>query len=204
MDAHAQKQQAKAALRQDVLTRLKAKPGAQRAADSAALRALLVPLFAEQGRRLARPLRIALYAPLPHEVDLLPLLREHPQHAYGFPRCLPGRQLAFHVVREPARELVPGTLGILAPLPQLPLMAPEDIDLMLVPGVAFSEDGARLGYGGGYYDRFIPRCTNARLIALAFKEQLVPAGSIPCEPHDVRVGQIIVDQPRAQRAERSL
>ena len=133
----------------------------------------------------------------PHEVDLLPLLREHPQHAYAFPRCLPGRQLAFHVVREPARELVPGALGILAPLPHLPLMPPEDIDLMLVPGVAFSTDGARLGYGGGYYDRFIPMCVNARLIALAFAEQLVPIGSIPTEPHDVRVGQIIVDQPRA-------
>ncbi len=176
-------------LRRAVLLRLKAKHSAQRVADSAALRARLSPILQEHERRMARPLRMALYAPLPHEVDLMPLLHEHPQHAYAFPRCLAGRQLAFHLVRCPERDLSPGAMGILTPLPQLPQLAPEEIDMLLVPGVAFSSTGARLGYGGGYYDNFIPRCTNARVLALAYPEQMV--AHIPCEPHDVCLPQII-------------
>ncbi len=190
--------QQKAELRQVLLARLRAIPGAQRAANSAALRALLCPILEEMQASFGRPLRLALYAPLPHEVDLLPLLAEHSQHAYAFPRCLPGRQLAFHVVKEPARELVEGALGILAPLPSLPQAEPESLDLVLVPGVAFSPDGSRLGYGGGYYDRFLPRCTRARLLALAFEEQMLPNGAIPCEAHDLRVAQVIFPSTNMQ------
>ncbi len=176
-------------LRRAVLQRLKAKPSAQRAADSAALRAQLSPILQEQEHRLSRPLRMALYAPLPHEVNLMPLLREHPQHAYAFPRCLAGRRLTFHLVRRPEEDLVPGAMGILTPRPHLPHLVPEDIDLLLVPGVAFTSAGERLGYGGGYYDSFIPRCVNARVLALAYPEQLV--AHIPCEPHDVRLPHLI-------------
>ncbi len=186
MDARQQK----AALRQTVLTRLKAKPGAQRAADSAALRAQLSPILAELEIGLCRTLNIALYAALPHEVDLLPLLQEHPQHRYAFPRCHKERLMRFHVVSSPADELCPGAMGILTPLPHLPEMPPQSIDLLLVPGVAFTAEGARLGYGGGYYDSFIPRCPQARLLALAFEEQMVDA--LPTEAHDLRLPHLIL------------
>ncbi len=179
----------KAELRQAVLSRLKSKPSAQRAADSAALRARLFPLLAEMERALGRPLRIALYAALPHEVDLLPLLQEEPQHSYAFPRCHAGRQMSFHLVSSPARELEAGAMGIATPKATLPCLRPEEIDLILVPGVAFSRNGERLGYGGGFYDNFIPRCPQARLLALAFAEQMVE--SIPTEPHDIRLPLVI-------------
>ncbi len=179
----------KKALRAATLTRLKAIPGAQRAAESAALRALLSPLMAEQEADLGRPLRVALYAALPHEVDLLPLLHEHPQHRYAFPRCHAARQMRFHLVRHPGQELAPGAMGILTPLPHLPCLSPEEIDLLLVPGVAFTPRGDRLGYGGGFYDTFIPRCPQARLIALAFAGQLVD--SLPSEPHDIRLPLVL-------------
>ncbi len=179
----------KAALRRSVLRRLKAMDSAQRAADSAALRARLLPLLADMEAQLARPLSIALYAPLPHEVDLIPLLQACPQHRYAFPRCHAGRRLSFHLVREPAQELQPGAMGIPTPAATLPCMAPEEVDLLLVPGVAFTEQGERLGYGGGFYDSLIPCCTQARLLALAFAEQMLP--EIPCEAHDVRLPQLL-------------
>ncbi len=179
----------KAELRRRILTQLKSGHPAQRAADSAALRARLSPILAEREQTLARPLTVALYAPLPHEVNLMPLLHEHPQHRYAFPRCLPGRQLAFHGVGSPAEDLVPGDMGILTPRASLPCLEPEAIDLLLVPGVAFTESGERLGYGGGYYDNFIPRCRNARILALAFAQQMV--SGIPCEAHDLCLPQVL-------------
>ncbi len=180
---------AKKYLRQAVLARLKARTSAQRAADSAALRALLYPIMDAMEQGLGRPLRLALYAALPHEVDLMPLLQERPQHACAFPRCLPGRRLAFHAVREPESEMELGAMGIMTPRAELPLMSPESIDLLLVPGVAFTRAGERLGYGGGFYDTLIPRCTSARLLALAFAEQMVE--QIPTEAHDVRLPQVV-------------
>ena len=68
-------------------------------------------------------------------------------------------------------------------------MGKEEIDLLIVPGVAFTREGKRMGYGGGYYDRFIPLCTNARIIALAFSEQLVDF--LPTEAHDLPIPELI-------------
>ncbi len=180
---------AKQRLRATILSWLRARTSAQRVADSAALRALLFPILAEEEHARGHALNIALYAALPHEVDLLPLLKEHPRHSYAFPRCHKGRQMSFHVVNCPERELSPGAMNILTPLPQLPVMEPESIDLLLVPGVAFTSNGERLGYGGGFYDTFIPRCVNARLLALAFAEQMVE--SIPTESHDLRLPLVL-------------
>ncbi len=185
MEAAAQK----AALRQRVLALLKSTPLAQRAANSAALREQLFPLMAEMEQQLARPLHIALYAALPHEVNLLPLLHERPQHLYAFPRCHAARHMSFHRVTDPGQDLAPGAMGIATPGATLPCMEPADIDLLLVPGVAFSPAGERLGYGGGYYDSFIPRCPQARVLALAFAEQMV--SGIPTEPHDLRLPLVL-------------
>ncbi len=175
----------KAALRRCVLARLRSLDPDERARRSAELRQALSPLLG-----VRETLRVALYAALPHEVDLLPLLREHPQHAYYFPRCLPGHRLSFHRVIDPESDLKPGALNIPTPDDELPTLEPELFDLVLVPGVAFSEAGERLGYGGGYYDRWLPQCRRARLVAVLFREQVV--GSLPREAHDLLIPRLII------------
>ena len=151
---------------------------------SAALRRLLAPLF-----NAPQPLNVALYAALPHEVDLLPLLAEHPQHRFHFPRCGAAHRMDFHRVTDPAAQLAPAALGIPAPAEDLPIVPPQELDIVIVPGLAFTEAGARLGYGGGYYDRFLPLCSRAQVVAAAFAEQMLPA--IPTDAHDIAIPRII-------------
>ncbi len=130
-------------------------------------------------------LRIFLYAALTHEVRLLSLLIRFPQHAYYFPRCLPGHRLAFHRVVHAGQELVPGAMNIPTPLPHLPTLPAAEADIIIVPGLAFTLEGDRLGYGGGYYDRLLASLPqNIPTLALALPEQILP--TLPTDEHDVR------------------
>ena len=67
-------------------------------------------------------------------------------------------------------------------------VAPAQIDCVIVPGAAFDVLGNRLGLGGGYYDRFLPK-TDAKKVALAYDFQLVE--SLPTEPHDAKIDAIL-------------
>jgi 5-formyltetrahydrofolate cyclo-ligase len=62
------------------------------------------------------------------------------------------------------------------------------VDLVVVPGLAFTPDGWRLGRGGGHYDRFLATCA-VPAIGVCFAEQLVDA--LPVEPHDVRLSRVL-------------
>lgn len=71
------------------------------------------------------------------------------------------------------------------------------IDLFLIPGVAFTKSGGRMGHGMGYYDTYLRRHqntypnNNTALIALAFREQIVAEDELPLEENDVRLHQVI-------------
>lgn len=68
----------------------------------------------------------------------------------------------------------------------------ETLDLVLVPGVAFDRRGGRLGYGGGYYDRFLPRLRSGTItIGLAYDLQLVE--QVPAETHDVPLDLLVTE-----------
>ena len=174
----------KKTLRREALVRLKEAAKADPAQlRSAALRQKVAPMLQDP------PKTVAIYAPLPHEVNLLPLLQEHPLHRFVFPLCLPEHRLEFRIVQDIACDMQPGAMNIPEPAPHTIAVEPGDIDLLIVPGVAFTRQGHRMGYGGGYYDRFIPLCTNARIVALAFREQLYD--QLPVEPHDLRIPELI-------------
>jgi 5-formyltetrahydrofolate cyclo-ligase len=88
-------------------------------------------------------------------------------------------------------DLAEGRFGILEPRAEcLRPTTPPPRSICLVPGVAFSEDGYRIGYGGGYFDRFLATF-DGLAIGLAFREQMIPPW-LP-DPHDVAVGIVITD-----------
>ena len=94
------------------------------------------------------------------------------------------RRLRLYRVEDPRTELRPGVLGIPEPRDDLPEVAPESIDWVLVPGLAFDEQGYRLGRGAGHYDRLLPRLRpDAVCWALCLSCQLV--AGLPVEPHDM-------------------
>jgi 5-formyltetrahydrofolate cyclo-ligase len=69
----------------------------------------------------------------------------------------------------------------------------ENIDLVIVPGIAFDEEGSRIGYGGGFYDRFIQLLGHGvPLLSIAFELQVIP--KIPSENHDLPVDKIITEK----------
>jgi 5-formyltetrahydrofolate cyclo-ligase len=91
------------------------------------------------------------------------------------------------------KETAPGSLGIYQPKKEFHRPFPANIlDLVVVPGIAFTEQGHRLGRGGGYYDRFLNKLSkNAYIIALAFEMQMIE--EMPLEKNDVPVDCIITE-----------
>lgn len=90
------------------------------------------------------------------------------------------------------RELKAGTYGILEPAPEhIRPTALQDIDVIIVPGVAFDLTGHRIGFGGGYYDAFLAT-TGALKIALAYQFQIVD--KIPTREEDQRVDIIVTEE----------
>jgi 5-formyltetrahydrofolate cyclo-ligase len=91
-------------------------------------------------------------------------------------------------------DLEPGYMGIPEPQASEENSADiDDIDMVIVPGAAFDENGNRLGYGKGYYDRLLSgEGARPAIAALAYEEQIVK--DIPAEPHDVKMELIITDR----------
>lgn len=97
-------------------------------------------------------------------------------------------------IKDIRRDVTPGTYGILEPNPEIAKpVKPADIDLVIVPGVVFDEKKFRIGYGGGYYDRFLsevrPDCVK---LAPAFELQIVD--EIPREGHDIPMDVIVTEK----------
>jgi len=90
-------------------------------------------------------------------------------------------------------KLIPGPFGILQPDKDdcYPLLK-EDIDLVIVPGIAFDSRGGRIGFGKGFYDRFLSTLSDVGSVALAFECQVFD--KVPCDRHDVKVNFIITEK----------
>ena len=88
--------------------------------------------------------------------------------------------------------LTPGPWGIEEPGADAPRVAPEAIDLVVVPCLAVDAAGHRLGYGRGYYDRTLAGLGRAVTTAVAFDFQRI--AEVPSEPHDVAVTWVVTDR----------
>ena len=130
---------------------------------------------------------IALYAGRRGELD--PSLAAPALRARGvrtvYPRVAGKARLEFHAAHEAA--LAPAPYDLLEPAAaSLPA---GSIDAFVVPGVAFTEDGERLGQGGGYYDATLSAAPHALRIGYAHDEQVAPF--IPTDAHDQRVDVVV-------------
>lgn len=110
-------------------------------------------------------------------------------HAVAVPAIVDRTQMV--ATRFPGwSALVPGRLGILSPPTAEPHAGP--LDCVLVPGLAFSLAGGRLGYGAGYYDRWLAAHPAATRIGLCFEYQLDP--EVPIEPHDEALDYLVTER----------
>ncbi len=132
---------------------------------------------------------VMMFAPISGEPDLKPLAQDILKRGR---LCLPRvdwfqKRMAAAQVTDLVQSLILRRNNILEPKPECPEVPPDQIDLILVPGLGFDRKGVRLGRGGGFYDRYLaqPEVRAARCGVL-FDCQLVE--SVPAEPHDIHVG----------------
>ena len=98
------------------------------------------------------------------------------------------------LIQDPEKDLVPGYYDIPEPDPQKCLrVTGREIDAAVIPGSVFDINGGRLGYGGGYYDRFLVNdAPQAKRIGLAFEMQIVE--NVPVEPHDQPLDILVTEK----------
>lgn len=134
---------------------------------------------------------LALYAPAHNETDTTAILTaafETGKRVFYPAVC--GQQMVFRLVTG-LDTLQTGRFGILEPCPSCSEHGADEADLVVVPGVGFDVNGHRIGYGKGFYDRFLHHSGRiACLVGLCHDFQLI-TGSIPVDPHDIPM-EIIV------------
>ena len=177
MDIAAQK----AAQRKAGIAARRALPDAVRAAANAALCQRIAALSCYQNAQV-----ILAYAAFGGEADLSALLADAVRQGktIAYPICGEGFTLTAAVPDADGWEV--GAYGIRTPiLERSRLLMPDALDLVLVPCTAFDANCYRVGMGKGYYDRYLPRCTSAVKLGVAFEVQQVEAAAV--DEHDQRL-----------------
>ncbi|MBR4995262.1 MAG: 5-formyltetrahydrofolate cyclo-ligase [Alistipes sp.] len=137
---------------------------------------------------------VALFSPLPDEVDISPLVDALAMEE-GYRVVLPRVEMTadgsplMEFYDYQSAEMAEGAYGINEPQGEVPCRV-EEIELMVVPGVAFTRDGVRLGRGKGFYDCYLSReGFHAFTIGACYAHQMME--SLPYEPHDRRVDCVV-------------
>lgn len=156
-------------------------------------RVCALPVFNEAVNILA-------YYPLKGEIDVTGLMDRAliEGRRVWLPVCMPQRKMEFRQVSGPQwrQSLLRAQDGTLCPAEGSAVfdpLNPEELTLVIVPGLAFRPDGSRLGRGGGYYDVFLKSISGKREIStLALCLSCQHDVDFPCEAHDCRVDRILV------------
>jgi 5-formyltetrahydrofolate cyclo-ligase len=132
---------------------------------------------------------LLLYYPRTDEVDIRPLITAalSAGKKVALPRCKNAGQMDFHFI-ESENDLAPGTFGLTEPKESCPIFDTDHQGksvLMVVPGLSFDREGYRLGYGKGYYDRYLEnrRITCAGLVYADFVTDRLPRGRFDLPVH---------------------
>jgi len=178
----------KSILRRKVLQVLATLPLHQRVSANVQIEKNLIELL-----EFKKAKTILFYASFASEVSTYSLLRRfwhlHNKQRLILPRVMNDNLILQQV--ENFENLKMSNWGILEPLPNCLKILPKEIDLAIVPGVAFDKKGNRLGRGKGFYDRLLPEISASK-IGLAFSCQIVK--SLPTQAHDVKVDKVVTEE----------
>ena len=135
--------------------------------------------------------RILVYMALPFEISTSMIIHAALANnkIVALPVCVENGGMVFRQVTDIA-ELRPGAFGILEPDDSCPEIEADENDLCVCPAMCSDMRGYRLGYGGGYYDRFL-KSFNGVKAALCYSESVIP--SIDTDDHDIRMDVIHTD-----------
>ena len=136
---------------------------------------------------------LAVYLASPDEIDLSPFIRKmlDAKATVVAPRWNGTTYELAKVKGLGADHVRKGPMGILEPK-DADIVPPQTVAIWIVPGLAFTQDGTRLGYGGGWYDRLLAAAEGPKtLIGVAHSFQIVDA--LPTEPHDVKLSVVLDD-----------
>ena len=181
--------QSKQLARKEILGELKSLTSSERKEKSALIRE---HLLAHQD--FTDACTVLLFASLSSEPDLFPLLDDPDlgHMTFCFPR-MERKNLGIYAI-ETLEDLVAGKGNLLEPSPKkCHKVEVDDIEVALIPGLAFAErSGGRLGRGGGYYDRLLAEeFLNAQSLGICFQSQI--KGTLPLEPHDELVDGMVTE-----------
>ena len=175
----------KSELRKQVLQEMKAIPRKQKQAiDQALTEGLLQHPFYQEAKI------IATYLSFPHEFQTQKLIEQTLRDSKKvlIPKTYPKGRMDF-VVYDP-QQLVKTSFGLLEPQGDLEVVDASQIDLIHVPGLAFTTEGYRIGYGGGYYDRYLEYFSGHTLSTIypCQIQDFIP------ENHDIPVQEVLIDE----------
>ena len=169
-------------LRREVRARLESLDVADKSVRSAAICVEVKKHLTVSNARV-----VALFSPLGYEIDVWPLVESLAATVSVVLPRVEGDVMNFYCYDKNSMAI--GSYGINEPQDGLPV-APYEIDAVVVPGLAFTVDGARMGRGKGYYDKYLSQSDFSALkIGVCYREQMVP--EIPLESHDVMMDVLI-------------
>jgi len=134
--------------------------------------------------------RILTYMPIHTEINLRSLLSAFPEKRWLLPRIIPGEggRMVFH--RYVPDNLIIHPFGMAEPAAHLPQVSPKEIQLVLTPGLAFDRSGGRLGYGGGYFDRFLKDFGGVS-VGVVYRDLLL--NTIPHGRYDIPMSWLVTE-----------
>ena len=153
--------------------------------------ALMKRILASDSFRRAK--KLFLYAPKAEEVNLIPLVKVAWKQGktVAFPRCDRATETISFFTLAPGEKLLPGSFGIYEPAASAKPCEADKNTLCLVPGLTFDASGNRVGYGKGYYDRFLADFPGV-FAGVIYEEFLCDA--VPAEEHDTPMQLIFTDK----------
>lgn len=136
---------------------------------------------------------LLIYAPMKDEINLLPLVKIAWRcgKTVAFPKCDTATTTMRFYALTPNTRLVRGAYDIPEPPEEAPLCVPDEHTLCILPGLSFDPTGARLGYGKGYYDRFL---STFRGVSVGAVYEMLRVKEVPTEAHDLSVSLIFTER----------